>query len=153
MLGEGFKMLDRMVREVLPKKGSQDLKESRPERASHVKSWERAFQEGKASAKVLRQECVWGVRDCCNNGGEIKCGMSVCGSSRGERRGCMPTPSQACPDGVRNGLDIASHSPGHAGLWFLALTSVSLWTASPMPYVLALDAHPRSQRPVLRTSS
>lgn len=82
MLGEGFKMLHRMVREVLPKKGSQDLKESRPETASQVKSWERAFQEGKASAKVLRQQCVWGVRDCCNNRGKIKCGMTLCGSSR-----------------------------------------------------------------------
>lgn len=87
MLREGFKILDRIVREVLPKKGSQDLNESRPERASHVKSWERAFQEAKASAKVLRQECVWGVRDCCNNRGKIKRGMTQSGSSRGERRG------------------------------------------------------------------
>lgn len=51
-------------------------------------------------------------------------------SSRGERRGWIPNPSQACPDGVWNDLDIAS------GLALLAmgfLASALPWTFHPWP--------------------
>lgn len=58
-LGEWLKSLDTTVREGLPKK---ETSESSSERASRVKSWETAFQKGKASAKVLRQGCASGVQ-------------------------------------------------------------------------------------------
>lgn len=66
----------------------------------------------------------------------------------------MPMFSQACPDGVCNGVDTASYLALPA-MWapFLALTSAPLWTVIPMAYALVLYAYPRSWGLILRTSS